>query len=93
MEMQKHPKHRRATISPTKALHTEVDAQVQAGVWNSRTDFYETAGWMMLEIQRLGLDMARGLNDDLDPAFRALERSDIKMSLNVTMAADEEDRR
>lgn len=74
---------KKASISPSAELWNEAQRQKDAGVFDSKTDFFETAGWMLVEMQRLGIDMARGLADD-ESAVRAIEGSAVKMKVEVS---------
>lgn len=56
MQVQKEAKSVRRTLSISEDLDQLVDRQVQAGVASSRTDWFEQAGWLLVQMQRLGLE-------------------------------------
>lgn len=47
--------HRRS-ISISPELDEIIDEQVEAGVAESRSDWFESAGWLLIELQEIGLD-------------------------------------
>lgn len=81
-------KTKKASISPSEELWNEADHQAETGVFDSKTDFFETAGWLMVELQRLGMDMARVQGQVSDESREMLEGSAVKMSVEVSQDAE-----
>lgn len=80
---------KKASISPSEELWKEADHQAETGVFDSKTDFFETAGWLMVELQRLGMDMARVSDAPVSESSReALEGSAVKLSIEVSQDAE-----
>lgn len=75
---------KKASISPSEELWEEAEHQTESGVFDSKTDFFETAGWLLVELQRLGLDMASVYDDTTEVDGEVItEGSAVKMEVHI----------
>lgn len=76
---------KKASISPSQELWEEAEHQAETGIFDSKTDFFETAGWLLVELQRFGMDMARVQDGPgtSEASREMLEGSAVKLSVEV----------
>lgn len=55
------------SISPSDELLSEIARQKDAGIWDSRSEFFETAGWLLIEMQHMGADATAAVDDEPRP--------------------------
>lgn len=82
----------KTSISPSRALINEAQRQVEAGMWESKTDFFEAGAWLLVETQSLGADLLGGPEDAPTDAHE-VARSAARLELHVhehTAPADTE---
>lgn len=77
---------RKISISPSVALANEADRQVEADLWRSRTEFYEAAAWLMIEMQALGADFVEGngMGETAPPEEVVKSHSDLALNINYS---------
>jgi hypothetical protein len=71
---------KKASISPSEELWNEAEHQVEAGVFDSKTDFFETGGWLLVELQRLGRDFA---SSTIEAEVELLRNTESRIELHV----------
>lgn len=75
------------SISPSRALEAEAARQVENGMWDSKTDFFEAGAWLLVELQTLGVDLLEGDTADenqmVPSEAQRLIQSEARLTLNI----------